>query len=115
LPALLLRPRLAQRAIERTVTNGPTDAILDNGPSAQHGILPSIEAALSGAAPAEAPRLDRARLQSLMWDDVGIVRSAESLERARVTLSAWAASLPEGSDRPSHELANLLLAGRLVA
>ena len=50
-----------------------------------------------------------------MWDDVGIIRSAESLTRARETLAAWQAQLPTPNDRPSHELANLLLAGRLVA
>ena len=49
-----------------------------------------------------------------MWDDVGIIRSGESLARARETLAAWEQAVAAPSDRPSHELANLLLAGRLV-
>ena len=49
-----------------------------------------------------------------MWDDVGIIRSGESLTRARETLAAWDRDVVQPSDRPSHELANLLLAGRLV-
>ncbi len=64
--------------------------------------------------PAEAPLLTREALQELMWDSVGIVRDAASLERARATLLAWHAALPPPTDRPSHELADLLLCGRLV-
>jgi len=60
------------------------------------------------------PPLDRSRLQALMWDDVGIIRSGESLARARETLAAWEQAVAAPSDRPSHELTNLLLAGRLV-
>jgi L-aspartate oxidase len=49
-----------------------------------------------------------------MWENVGIVRDATSLSRARAVLSAWQASLPPTTDRPSHELADLLLCARLV-
>jgi L-aspartate oxidase len=65
--------------------------------------LPFAEASLSLAA-----------LQSLMWDKVGILRSGEGLAEASLTLSMWERSAPQPSDRPSHELANLLLAGHLV-
>jgi L-aspartate oxidase len=58
---------------------------------------------------------DRASLQSLMWDKVGIVRDGDGLDRASQTLRAWRAALPEPNDRPSHELANMLLTGRLMA
>jgi L-aspartate oxidase len=60
-------------------------------------------------------RPERASLQALMWDKVGIVRDGEGLRAATHQLSAWGAALPEPTDRPSHELANLLLAGRLMA
>ena len=70
---------------------------------------------LSEAHPAEAPALDREALQSLMWECAGIVRDAESLTRAKATLSAWQAMLHAPTDRPSHELADLLLCSRLVA
>ncbi|MEX0786364.1 MAG: L-aspartate oxidase, partial [Dehalococcoidia bacterium] len=64
---------------------------------------------------AETPPLSRAGLQALMWEQVGIVRSGETLSRASATLSAWDATARPPADRPSYELANLLLCGRLAA
>lgn len=61
-----------------------------------------------------APPLNLPNLQSLMWDRVGIVRSGESLEQAASILAAWRTSLPQPSDRPSYELNNLILSGRLM-
>jgi len=58
---------------------------------------------------------DRASLQALMWDKVGIVRDADGLREATQQLTAWRSALPQPHDRPTHELANLLLAGRLMA
>jgi len=98
-----------KRAIERTVNGEGPDPL----PS-QATALPNVEASLPPPQHGEAPPLDRSRLQGLMWEEVGIIRSGESLSRARATLAAWEASLGSPSDRPSHELANLLLAGRLV-
>lgn len=58
--------------------------------------------------------LSLANLQSLMWDKVGIVRDGEGLAEAALTLSMWERLAPTPSDRPSHELRNLLVAGRLA-
>ncbi len=69
---------------------------------------------LSQPTPAEVPTLDLGALQSLMWDKVGIVRDGRSLAEAKAVISAWQASFGEPTDRPSHELANLLLCARLV-
>jgi len=69
---------------------------------------------LSEPVAADAPPLDLGALQSLMWDKVGIVRDGRSLAEAKAVLSTWQASLTEPSDRPGHELANLLLCARLV-
>jgi L-aspartate oxidase len=99
----------AKRAIDRTLNGEGPDPL-----PAKTAALPNVEARLPPPQPGEAPPLDRSRLQTLMWDEVGIIRSGESLTRARATLSAWEASLAPPSDRPSHELANLLLAGRLA-
>jgi L-aspartate oxidase len=49
-----------------------------------------------------------------MWDDVGILRNAESLARARTILSAWQTTLDPPTDRPTQELADLLTCARLV-
>jgi L-aspartate oxidase len=93
----------AKRVVQRTLDspNTPTPAAPDARP-------------LSSAALAEAPRPDRAALQALMWEKVGIVREGPSLSGAARLLAAWEASLPAPCDRPSHELANLTLLGRLV-
>jgi len=56
----------------------------------------------------------REEIQELMWRDVGIVRDAASLSRARATLAAWQTILPEPADRPSQEVADLLTCARLV-
>lgn len=56
-----------------------------------------------------------AALQQLLWDKVGIIRSRESLTQAADTLYSWQKSLPLPTDRPSYELNNLVLTGRLMA
>ena len=96
----------ARRVVERALAAGdePVAAPLTLGASA----LPEPR-------PAEAPPLDRAGLQALMWEQVGIVRDGDSLARARATLSAWQALALEPIGRPAHELVNLALCGRLVA
>jgi L-aspartate oxidase len=69
---------------------------------------------LSQPKPAKVAPLDLGALQSLMWEKVGIVRDGRSLAEAKAALSAWQASLAESTERPSHELASLLLCARLV-
>ncbi len=54
-------------------------------------------------------------LQDLLWSEVGIVRSGESLQRAAGTLAGWAASALVPGDRPAIELANMVLVGRIMA
>jgi len=53
-------------------------------------------------------------LQQLHWDKVGIIRNKESLTEAADILAAWQCRLPQPTDRPSYELSNLVLTGRLV-
>jgi L-aspartate oxidase len=53
-------------------------------------------------------------LQALIWDKVGIIRSREDLTEAADILAAWQQCLPQPKDRPSHELANLVVTARLV-
>jgi L-aspartate oxidase len=61
------------------------------------------------------PLLNLANLQSLLWDEVGIVRSGMGLNRAAATLAAWQKVLPQPSDRASYELNAMILNARLVA
>ncbi len=61
------------------------------------------------------PRLSLTALQSLLWNKVGIVREGKGLGEAIDTLIAWQRGLEKPSDRPSYELRDMLLAGRLIA
>ena len=93
----------AKRVIERTVAAPglaaePTPDALELSPAAHEG----------------GPLPDRASLQALMWDKVGIVRDGAGLREAASKIAAWQAAQPPPADRPSHELANLLLTGRLM-
>ena len=55
-----------------------------------------------------------ALLQSLLWDNVGIVRSKQQLKEAADTLAVWQSMVGEPMDRPSYELSNLVMAGRIM-
>ena len=94
----------AKRVVQRTLEQGTDAAPLTPGGRE----LPPFEQE-PGAPP------DRQSLQSLMWDKVGIVRDGDGLQYATQHLAAWRAALPTPHDRPSHELANMLLVGRLMA
>jgi len=63
---------------------------------------------------ARKPWVTLALLQSLLWNNVGIVRSKEQLQEAADTLAVWETMVGEPMDRPSYELSNLVLAGRLM-
>ncbi|MEW6141823.1 MAG: L-aspartate oxidase [Chloroflexota bacterium] len=64
--------------------------------------------------PARVPHLSLLGLQSLMWDEVGIIRSGQSLAEAAAVLATWEEALPPPVDRPSYELNNLVLNARLM-
>jgi L-aspartate oxidase len=96
----------ARRVVERALATGDAPTPAASTPDA---------VALSISQHTEAPPLSRSALQVLMWEQVGIVRDGEPLQRACDTLSAWQASLTRPSDRPADELANMVLGGRLVA
>jgi len=53
-------------------------------------------------------------LQTLHWNKVSIIRNKEGLNQAASELAAWQKMLPQPADRPSFELSNLILTGRLV-
>jgi len=64
--------------------------------------------------PQAVPAPSLSALQLLLWDKVGIIRNKESLTEAVNILAAWQKSSPRPTDRPSYELDNLILSGRLV-
>jgi L-aspartate oxidase len=96
----------AHRVVDRARAAGETPAAAPRSADA---------VALPAAQRRESPPPGRPALQELLWEEAGIVRDGETLRHACATLSAWQAALPEPNGRPGHELANLLLCGRLVA
>jgi L-aspartate oxidase len=65
-------------------------------------------------APDKLPAPSLSALQELLWDKVGIIRNGEDLAQAADILAAWQECLSPPADRPSYELSNLILTGRLV-
>lgn len=55
------------------------------------------------------------KAQSLMWDRVGVVRDGKVLQQVVPELRALQAQAPTLGDRRSHEAANILQAGLLIA
>lgn len=53
-------------------------------------------------------------LQQLHWDKAGVIRNQENLTQAVDILAGWHESLRQPTDRPSYELNNLVITGRLV-
>jgi len=64
--------------------------------------------------PKSVPTPSLSALQRFLWDKVGIIRNKRELTEAANILAAWQKSLSRPVDRPSHELTNLVLTGRLV-
>ncbi len=64
--------------------------------------------------PKKLPAPSLSALQDLLWDKVGIIRNGENLARAAGILAGWQECLSPPADRPSSELSNLILTGRLV-
>ena len=94
-----------QRLVQRTLEGGWS------GPRPEGVVeLEEPKASNIGAAP-----LTKDSLQELMWSNVGILRDKGGLETAVNTLAWWESQLPEGKDQSSHELANMVTLGRLMA
>jgi L-aspartate oxidase len=107
--------RLASNSLLETVVFAKR--IVQRTLEANGGAAPETPDALALSVPADAstPPPDRASLQALMWDKVGIVRDGTGLSLAARQLAGWRAALAAPNDRPSHELANMLLAGSMMA
>ncbi len=94
----------AKRIVERTIGSESGSAVMSEDARS----LPEHRGEGAGAP-------DRAGLQSLMWDKVGIVRDGDGLQRATARLAAWERAMPPPNDRASHELANMITVCRLMA
>jgi L-aspartate oxidase len=77
--------------------------------------IPSRRLYLSPRLPGRAGIPTRADVQRLLWEKVGLRREAGPLAEALRQLEAWQGALASPSTLAEHELANLLLVGRLMA
>ena len=105
LEAVVFSQRVIERTTRETVPEIPGK---DKDTAVRHSLSRRRELE-------EVPPPNLSALQELHWDKVGIIRDKESLNEALDILAAWQECLPEPTDRPSYELNNLALAGRLVA
>ncbi len=86
--------------------------------SVKHGITASTavrpSAAQSNGNSSETDNL-RKKVQSLMWQHVGVVRDGKGLRQVVTGLKALHEQLPASSDRRAQEAANILQTGLLIA
>jgi len=99
----------AKRILEQTRKGAQANPAPGTSSRYEHWPLPRRKAI------AEPPPASLSALQSLLWQKVGIVRHGDSLEEAATILAGWQREFVPSLDRPSHELANLILTGRLMA
>ena len=98
-----------KRVINRTLEQGEATARLVLGVDEE-----LYELAPQTVLPPNQNDLTLARFQDLLWSNVGMLRSEDTLTQAAATLSRWQAASPPPSDRQTHELANLVTVGRLM-
>jgi len=98
----------SKRIMEKTGKRAAPEAPTTSGGVGVHHLLSQREI------PKVMPPPSHSALQQLHWDKVGIIRNKEGLTEAADILAAWQKSLPQPTDRPSYELNNLVLTGRLV-
>jgi L-aspartate oxidase len=96
-----------KRIIERSIKGGRREGVLDwNGDVRTHL---KQEADLSEIS---SPSLSA--LQQLLWENAGIVRNGPGMAVAAAVLTGWQQRLPQPGDRPSWEMLNLIITGRLM-
>lgn len=104
--------RLASNSLlEGAVFGARAAAALDRPWSAAGDITPCpspTDAADADVAPEPLPAFDRAGLQRLLWDEVGLHRTGSGLQRALRIVRGWAVETPPPSDAHAHEDRNLL-------
>ena len=81
----------------------------------QSAVVPVTKSAIQNdGSPAETEKFIQ-KVQSKMWQHVAIVRDGKVLKQVVADLTAMQAHLPQSDDRRSHEAANILQTGLLIA
>lgn len=105
----------AERAVQTMLhtSANPSEAWPMDAPSArwaEQGAL--LELSLNGAAGNDV--VDRVELQTMMWDSVGLARTASTLDTAREQCASWRPASAEHRTFSDWEDANLLQLARIV-
>jgi len=82
-----------------------------------HNAKAKTTAALANSSdgqPAETEKFIK-KVQSLMWQHVGVVRDGKALQQVVPELRAMASQAPASNDRRAHEANNIVQAGLLIA
>jgi L-aspartate oxidase len=82
-------------------------------PKSASAIAPQTAVQRNGSSPDVEKFIQK--VQSLMWQNVAVVREGKSLRRTLTELTAMQSSAPKSADRRAHEAANLLQTGILIA
>jgi L-aspartate oxidase len=102
LEVLVFSKRAVEKDIDKTGEDGP-------------GLGELSQCCVPGRDGSDVSLASSTALQALMWEDVGIIRAGDTLDKAANTISTWERCLEKPSDRSSYELNNLVLTARLVA
>lgn len=98
----------SKRAVEKAERD-------DNGKVKNSSQFPDINCSVKERKVArKLPPPSLSAIQQLMWDKVGILRDGKNLAEVADCLAVWQKTVTGAADRHSHELFNLILAGRLV-
>ncbi len=95
-----------KRIIERSVKGGKTEIIESDGNMRSEMKRGRVMSGVSAPG--------RSAIQQLLWENAGIVRNGSGLARASSILAGWQEFLAKPQDRPSWELLNLVITGRLM-
>ena len=87
----------------------------DDAPEPPSALLPPLVVAGPTPNGSSLPAPTLSDIQRLMWEQVGLIRTAAGLDAARRALAGWASALRAPADRSQRELANLALVGSLMA
>jgi L-aspartate oxidase len=116
LEAVVFSKRMMQRTTSSCHSGGEEQRKnLKRDSSLTHGISSALSCFLPRREVLPSvPSFNLPNLQSLVWNKVGIIRSGANLTEAANMLATWQHSLPQPTDRPSHELTNLVLCARIM-
>lgn len=107
--------RLASNSLLEAAVFGARAVAAAGNSGLRSRIVPASAVLSGGFRDLNVVGFSRSRLQHLMWDHVGLLRSPDGLAEALDTIRTWREAAPAPTTRAEHEDANLLLAAEATA